>query len=249
MLTSILAAADNGEARALSALQTSTKKSKRSRHRKKTPQEAKPQTALSALPGKRDEPALSEVKNTCARNIFVYVVEASVKSEGIIGVFNSVANANQRATEYALQLFGMSDTDIVDITGSFSKGHSNTGSQPMATRRVWPNGATEIRLLSYDAGPRWIKVLPKRLTVADGEPDPRTAYLALDRSNILFIIGAYTSKGEAWEACRKYWTQLSYGWGVIHGMKHWFDEQWMFHAQGSLGDLVHHWFVEPYDVI
>ncbi len=71
MQTSILAATENNEAGALPALQNSTRKSKRSRRRKKTSKEAKPQIAFSALPDKRDEPAAPEAKKICAQQMFV----------------------------------------------------------------------------------------------------------------------------------------------------------------------------------
>ncbi len=165
-----------------------------------------------------------------------------MKFERIIGVFNLLTKASERAAEYATQS-GLSNTDIVDIVSSFGY----AGPKPIATRRAWPNGTSEVRVLSCRTDLKWIKVLPKELTAPSGKTDFKTAYLALDRSGGLFVIGAYTSKDEAWEACRKYWTQLSYC-SAIQNMEQWYDEKCMFHAQGALGGMIHHWFVEPYDI-
>jgi hypothetical protein len=55
--------------------------------------------------------------------------------------------------------------------------------QAKAIRRVWSNGALELRILYAHSPRRWIKVLPKEFTGLIGSMDSGTTivYLALDR--------------------------------------------------------------------
>jgi len=141
----------------------------------------------------------------------------------------------------------------LDYVSFFDRGSSGTNparaaarmGPAKASRKVWPNGICEIRILC-SSRLEWIKVLPKEFSSSKtGSTDSGTAFLALDRSSILFVIGAYRSKTDAWEACRKYWTQLS-NMMPIENKTQWCDEQGMLHATGEIGNTAHHWFVECY---
>lgn len=239
METSIPSTAQNAEPGALSTSPSSNKKSRRSRHRKKRSNETATLIGPSAPLGKDQEPAADEGCKKRPQPSFMYVVEAAgfvETSEKIIGVFTSLSKANERAIEYAAQ-YGISTTDILDIVSGLGTASAR------ACRRVWPNGTTEVRSLC--GGFNWVKVLPKEFPTSADNQGARFAYLALDRSIGLFVIGVYGSKDDAWEACRKYWTQLSYCTPIENGKK-WLDAQGMFHAQGAVGGRAHHWFVEPY---
>lgn len=72
----------------------------------------------------------------------------------------------------------------------------------------------------------------------------RVVYLALDRTpSRIFCVGTFAEKSEAWEACRKYQSQLAY----FHQVKEellWVDECCMPHVRGRLmgvGSIIGLW--------
>jgi hypothetical protein len=213
------------------------------------------QTQPNEFQASEQESTAGGVSKKSLPEAFLYIVEAADSSEKIIGAFTQLEQANDCAITYAAQ-YGIPAAEIVDHVSSFGRG--SCGPIPTraaasmgpanASRKVWPNGTCEIRILGRSRL-EWIKVMPKEFSasnITESTEDPGgTAYLAVDRSDILFVIGAYRSKADAWEACRKYWTQLS-NWMPIEGETQWFDEQGMLHATGSIGNTTHHWCVEPY---
>jgi len=194
------------------------------RRRKKRSNKTQTHTASSALPAKEQESVAHEAAKRTPQNTFVYVVLTRRTSEEIVGVFASLPKANECAVKYASQ-YGIPHTyrraqlDETSWVGVFGD-----------------NSLSEVR------------VLPKEFTTLTGNTDFGTIYLALDRPSFLFVIGAYRSKDEAWEACQKYWRQLSYC-CEIQGERQWVDRQGMPHARGAIAGRSHHWFVEPYDPI
>jgi hypothetical protein len=243
----------NAEPVSLPTSPASNKKRQRPRHRKKRSVETKTQPSSSAPPAKEQEPITAyDSSKECCKSTSVYVVEVTAdceESEMVIGVYTSLLKANERATDCA-KYFGIPKADIVDILSSFGCAGPKPcdTAQAKAIRRVWPNGASELRILYSRSPLRWIKVLPKEFAGSIGSTDSGSTnvYLALDRSTIgMFVIGAYRSKGEAWEACQKYSTQLSYCSPIVNN-KQWFDRLGLHHASGSIGGRQHHWFVEPY---
>ena len=144
--------------------------------------------------------------------------------EEILGVFTLLSEADKVVLEYLARL-GISNAEA------------------LANRRVWANGTSEIRL-----GFEWIRVLPKDFPAPTEKTLSEMVYLALDRSrDSLFVIGVYRSKGVAWDACEKYWTQLSYC-IAIENKEQWFDSWGMLHTKGSICGTPHHWFVTPFPV-
>jgi hypothetical protein len=230
-----------------------SKRDQRQRHRKKGSNKAKTQPQLSALPLREQKPKVDEVPKNAPQQAFLYVVKASDRYETVIGVFKDPSFADESARAYIAQ-YCNSGVEIEDIVRGFGRDFSGTKPTPAAitrsnavkaSRRVWPNGTVDIRVYSH--GLQWVKVLPKELPAATENTDLRTAYLALHRSSGLFVIGAYGSKDQAWEACRKYWTQLSYCMPIENENK-WYDKQGMFHLIGIIGNTPHHWFVEPHAI-
>lgn len=251
--TSIPSAAQNAEPVSHPTSPVSNKKRQRPRHRKKRSDETKTQTSSSAPPAKEEELiTANDSSRECCKSTSVYVVEVTAdrkESEMVIGVYTSLLKANERVTDCA-KYFGIPETDIVDISSSFGCAGPKPcdAAQAKATRRVWPNGGSELRICYARSPLSWIKVFPKEFAGSIGSTDSGTTivYLALDRSTLgIFVIGAYGSKGEAWEACQKYSTQLSYC-SAIENNEQWFDRLGLHHASGSIGGRRHHWFVEPY---
>jgi hypothetical protein len=166
----------------------------------------------------------------------LYVVKASDPFEEVIGVFTRLADAKEVAVSYVTKFYEISASQIVDnVVSSFEP----LGRAAEATVRNWPNGTCEICVGMGSS----VKVLPKEFSAPSAFSG--MAYLALDRSagKQLFVVGTYGSKEEAWEACKKYWTQLSY-WTQFRPHE-WCDGKGMFHAEGMIGDVHHYWFVEP----
>jgi len=98
----------------------------------------------------------------------------------------------------------------------------------------------------------WIRVLPKEVECGEERLEMgglgQEVYLALNRSrNGLFVSGAFWTKEEAWEGCRKYITQLLYCEKETKNSEL-VDEGQMRHAKGIIGGLSHHWFVGAYRV-
>jgi hypothetical protein len=172
------------------------------------------------------------------------------EKEKILGVFTTIFKANETATELASQS-GVSHQDIVDVVSSFNYAGLKPPTQSRAIRKIWPNGTSEIRSQTVGARFEWIKVLPKELPASaeDGRDRVRmqTVYLALDQCRVsLFVIGAFEAKDKAWDACQKYWTQLSYC-TDIENEEQWVDERLMPNKRGVLAGNAHRWFVEVYD--
>lgn len=199
----------------------------RPRHRQKKSNKTKTQPLANQASEQLQEPSADDL---------LYVVKAANPFEEIIGVFTRLADAKEVAVSYVTKFYGTSASQIVDnVVSSFEP----LGRAAEATVRNWPNGTCEI---CVDMG-RWVKVLPKEFSAQSAFSG--MAYLALDRSagKQLFVVGTYGSKEEAWEACKKYWTQLSY-WTQFRPHE-WCDGKGMFHAEGMIGDVHHYWFVEP----
>jgi hypothetical protein len=105
---------------------------------------------------------------------------------------------------------------------------------------------SEIKVVK-GKGVGWIKVLPKEFVVSgmDGAESGERVFLAPDKSEGLFVIGAYGGKEEAWLACCRYEEQLAYC-CEVEGRKEWVDGEGMLHATGKVGGRGHHWFVAEY---
>lgn len=70
-----------------------------------------------------------------------------------------------------------------------------------------------------------------------------TFYLSMDSS---FVLGAYKSKdGEAWEACKRNWADLSVA-ASMEGLRHWHDERGDPHGRALIAGQSHQWSLERY---
>jgi hypothetical protein len=90
-------------------------------------------------------------------------------------------------------------------------------------------------------------VLPKELASSSEKREEKDkVYLAVEKSKSkLYVGGAFWTKYEAWEACKKYWPQNLLS-RPIERRDEWVDEQGMGHVEGAFGETSYHWFVEAY---
>ncbi len=235
--------------------QASKKNRQRSRHYRKGSGETNIQNLSNETSSKQQELTIAHrASKESNRSTSIYVVEVAIyvpgkagEFEDIIGVYTLLSEANKAVIKCAEQ-FGISETEIKDIVSSFAG--PKPSAQSKATRRVWPNGTSEVRNL-YSSCSRltWIKILPKDFadSAATTDSGTSTVYLALDRSIGLFVVGVYASKEEAWKGCQKYWTQLSYC-TPIEDKEQWYDRLGMYHAKGAIGGRRHHWFIKSFNI-
>lgn len=153
-----------------------------------------------------------------------------------VGVFEDLARANKCA-EGCVARHGFPPEEITDISDSSLFGH--TAWPTAVSRRSWPGGTSELR----GGGFEWIKVMPKEwsASASTSTPGSGVAYLAFSGT---LVIGAYGSKHEAWEACRRNWEQLSY-WTAME-VDMWVDKGGMYHGEGTILGRLRHWFVAPF---
>lgn len=243
--------AQNPKSQSQPASQTSNRGNRKSRGQKKAPTTIQPVAASSTSPTKEQKRILNNDLKESSPSGFLYVVQAAETSEQVIGIYSSLERAKQSLLAHAAKQ-NISPTDITDITSGLGCGERKSYS---VTRRVWPDGRTEVRVNAFHKL-KWIKILPKEFPALAQEGGPcepavverYSAYLALDRSGAeLFVIGAGRAKGEAWEACLKYSTQLSCC-SEIQNREQWVDGQGMFHVRGAVGGRAHHWYVERYAI-
>ncbi|KAH7142743.1 hypothetical protein B0J13DRAFT_555998 [Dactylonectria estremocensis] len=171
------------------------------------------------------------------RYLYVIQVRANNGNERIVGAFTKLADANNSAIGCVAR-YGITATQIVDTGGLFGRRLTTPG-LTRASLISWANGTSEIHSNRFE----WIKVLPKEWSASADSIGDGTVYLALDRT---FVIGAYGSMDEAWEACKHRWAQLSY-WTTIEVTK-WVDKRGMFHGKGKILDQLHHWYVAPFPI-
>jgi hypothetical protein len=184
---------------------------------------------------------------------FAYVVEACMKDpmkEKTLGVFTNLAAANETAIKFAEQN-GTQRNDIVDIVSSINieekdKPVLSTG-KGRATRRTWKDGTIDIQPRIVSGKFFFIRVLPKELASSSEKREEKDkVYLAVEKSKSkLYVGGAFWTKDEAWEACKKYWPQNLLS-RPIERRDEWVDEQGMGHVEGAFGETSYHWFVEAY---
>jgi len=173
----------------------------------------------------------------------LYVVQVIYPNEKIIGVYTQVTEANKYAMAYMSAANGILASEIGDAGGFFG---SNIPAGKRAGKRSSWTGALEIIL---SGGRPWIRVLPNKCPEPPGSSDRGLAYLALDQvGSGLFVIGAFRSKDDAWEGCKKYWGQLSYCTPVVD-MSQWVTKEGMYHAKGLIVGRAHHWFVKQYVIL
>lgn len=166
----------------------------------------RPQTGLpetdariptNTSPAARQEPSVDNTAEEKQRPSRLYVVQAILPSEKIIGVYSQLAKADERAVAYLDIEHGILASEISKSRGLF--GQAVSGGK--ATKRTWETGALEI--LTF-GGLSWIRVLPKEWAACAENAETEAAYLALNQTDGLFVIRTYGSKDEAWEDCKKY---------------------------------------------
>jgi hypothetical protein len=72
-------------------------------------------------------------------------------------------------------------------------------------------------------------------------------YLSLDRNDGIFVIGAYDSQDQAWEGCKKYWSDLSVC-APMSDLDDWYDGGFHY-AQATIAGKSHHWSLKPYKLM
>ncbi|KAJ5481377.1 hypothetical protein N7475_000189 [Penicillium sp. IBT 31633x] len=147
--------------------------------------------------------AANENSSSKVRPAHIYIVQIMRPSEKVEGVYYSSEKANNRAMLYLNTKHGINAKEITEKRGCSSQSIAPN----KAVKRMWMHTGT-LEILTCGGTP-WIRVLKKPLYsyhVLSGEDH---AYLSLDRSDGIFVIGAYQSQDEAWEGCKKYWTDLS----------------------------------------
>ena len=137
------------------------------------------------------------------RPAHIYIVQIIWPSEEVEGVYYSSEKANTRALVYLNTKHGINTDEISEERGRFGQAITVT----KAVKRMWMHTGT-LEILTCRGTP-WIRVLKKPLCSCHVISGQDHVYLSLDRSDGLFVIGAYQSRDEAWEGCKKYWTDLS----------------------------------------
>lgn len=164
----------------------------------------------------------------------IYIVQIMWPSEEIEGVYYSSKSANNRAITYLNTNHGINENEISEKRGRFGQAITAT----KAVKRMWTHTGT-LEILTCDGTP-WIRVLKKPLYschIISGEDH---VYLSLDRSDGLFVIGAYQSHDEAWEGCKKYWTDLS----VCASTFELKDSHEKGRALATISGRKHHWVLK-----
>ena len=147
--------------------------------------------------------AASNVSSSKVRPAKIYIVQIIWPSEKVEGAYYSSQKANDRALIYLNTKHGVNTNEISEERGRFGQAITAT----KAVKRTWMH--TGILEILTCRGTPWIRVLKKPLYSCHVIPGEDHVYPFLDRSDVLFAIGAYQSQDEAWEGCRKYWTELS----------------------------------------
>lgn len=153
--------------------------------------------------GSAEAIAANDDSSSKVRPAHIYIVQIMRAPEEVEGVYYSSEKANTRALIYLNTKHGINANEIAEERGRFGQ----TITVTKAVKRMWMHTGTLEILTRY--GTPWIRVLKKPLYschVISGEDH---VYLSLDRSDGLFVIGAYQSQDKAWEGCKKYWTDLS----------------------------------------
>ncbi|KAH8698848.1 hypothetical protein BGW36DRAFT_406730 [Talaromyces proteolyticus] len=167
-----------------------------------------------------------------------YVVQIMHPSEVIESVCSSLVDANNRALKYLEIQHGIKANEISDKRGLFGQAVSTA----KATKRTWnPTGTLEI--LTRGGSP-WIKVLEKPLYSDQAKAGAKLVYLSIDRCDGIFVIGAYKSQKEAWQNCKKYWSDLAVC-SSMSDLKDWHDEGF-HHAQVRIASKWHKWSLKEY---
>ncbi|GIJ91028.1 hypothetical protein Asppvi_009993 [Aspergillus pseudoviridinutans] len=171
----------------------------------------------------------------------IYIVQVMRPSEAIEGAFSSVVDANNRALDYLESKFNIRADEISGQRGLFGQATSAV----KATKRIWqPTGNLEILTPS---GTPWIRVLKKPVHLCQPRAGEKTVYLSLDRSDGIFVIGAYQCQDEAWEGCKKYWSDLSVC-ASISDLKDWY-EGGFHHAQARIAGKLHRWSLKSHTLL
>jgi hypothetical protein len=168
----------------------------------------------------------------------IYVVQVMYPSEVIESVCSSLGDANNRALKYLETQYGIKVNEISERRGIFGQAVSTA----KASKRTWHHTGT-LEILTRGGTP-WIKVLKKLLYSDQEEARGKLVYLSLDRSDGIFVIGAYETQKEAWENCKKYWSDLAVC-SSISDLKDWYDEG-IHHAQVRIAGKFHRWSLKEY---
>ncbi|KAJ6126128.1 hypothetical protein N7471_010621 [Penicillium samsonianum] len=178
--------------------------------------------------------AANDDSSSKVRPAHVYIVQIMRPSEEVEGVYCSSEKANNRAMIYLNTKHGINANEISEKRGRFGQAIAAT----KAVKRMWMHTGT-LEILTCGGTP-WIRVLKKPLYschVISGEDH---VYLSLDRSDGLFVIGAYQSQDEAWEGCKKYWTDLS----VCASTFELKDSHEKGRAQATISGRIHRWVLK-----
>ncbi|KUL81404.1 hypothetical protein ZTR_10265 [Talaromyces verruculosus] len=175
-----------------------------------------------------------------APSAHVYVVQVMRPSEIVESVYLSSVDANKRALRYLECQYGIKANEISEERGLFGQAISAA----KATKRMWRHTDT-LEILTRGGVP-WIKVLKKPL-YSDQIAKKELAYLSLDQTDGLFVIGAYQSQEKAWEHCKKYWSDLAVC-SSIADLKDWHDGRF-HHAQARVAGKLHHWSLKEYEML
>lgn len=180
-----------------------------------------------------DESSAADGSSPKAWPSHVYIVQVMRPSEYIEGVYLSVANANNRALDYLEAKHSIRANEVSEERGLFGQATSAV----RATKRMWPHTGT-LEILTRGGTP-WIKVLKKPSHFRQATIENEPAYLSLDRSDGIFVIGVYQSQDEAWEDCKKYWSDLSVCASMLD-LKDWHDVD-THHAKAIIAGKLHRW--------
>lgn len=155
-------------------------------------------------------------------------------SEEIEGVYYSPKSANNRVIIHFNTMHGVNENEISEKRGRIGQ----TITATKAVKRIWTHTGT-LEILSCD-GTSWIRVLKKPLYSRRAISGEDHVYLSVDRGDGLFVIGAYKSHDEAWEGCKKYWTDLS----VCASTFELKDPHEKGRAQATISGRKHHWVLK-----
>lgn len=193
----------------------------------------------SKTPGRPLPTSANHDSASKARRSHIYIVQVMWPSEEVEGVYYSSNEANYRAIIYLNERHGINANEISEDRGRFGQATSAT----KATRRMWEYTGT-LEILTRDGTP-WIRVLKKPLSSCHSRCGQDHVYLSLDRSDGSFVIGGYLSQDEAWEACKKYWTDLS----VCASAFELKDEHERGRAQAIISGRVHRWVLQRWKLL
>lgn len=169
--------------------------------------------------------------------IYVLQLLSTSQKDRVLGVFLSATDANHHALNYVHVWLGIMDHEIADGRGMFV---NEKNSEAKMRKRMWAATGT-IEILSASGVPT-VRVLKKSLH-GEGFHKGDTIYLSMDSS---FVLGAYKSKdGEAWEACKKYWADLSVA-ASMEGLRHWNDERGDPRGKATIAGQSHQWYLKRY---